>query len=113
MEIRTAVRTELGITISAGIAPNKFLAKIASAWQKPDGLTVVAPERVEPFLKGLSVEAMWGVGPVTAEKLRQRGVRTVGEVASLGCDTLVAMLGAGVRRVRLRHDRQTRHPEYR
>jgi DNA polymerase-4 len=56
------------------VAPNKFLAKIASGWQKPDGLTVVAPERVEGFLHGLPVDALWGVGPVTARKLRARGI---------------------------------------
>lgn len=63
-----------GLTASAGVAPNKFLAKIASGWQKPDGLTVIAPERVEHFLQGLPVDALWGVGPVTARKLRERGV---------------------------------------
>jgi DNA polymerase-4 len=59
-----------GLTASAGVAPNKFLAKIASGWKKPDGLTVVAPERVEAFLQKLPVEALWGVGPVTAARLR-------------------------------------------
>jgi DNA polymerase-4 len=56
------------------VAPNKFLAKIASGWEKPDGLTVIAPERVESFLHRLPVEALWGVGPVTAKKLRAIGV---------------------------------------
>jgi DNA polymerase-4 len=59
---------------SAGVAPNKFLAKIASGWKKPDGLTVIAPERVESFLQKLPVEALWGVGPVTAKKLHAIGV---------------------------------------
>jgi DNA polymerase-4 len=63
-----------GLTASAGVAPNKFLAKIASGWQKPDGLTVIAPERVELFLQGLPVDALWGVGPVTAARLRERGI---------------------------------------
>jgi DNA polymerase-4 len=58
------------LTASAGVAPNKFLAKIASGWRKPDGLTVVAPERVEAFLQKLPVDALWGVGPVTAARLR-------------------------------------------
>ena len=56
------------LTASAGVAPNKFLAKIASGWKKPDGLTVIAPERVEPFLQKLPVDALWGVGPVTAAR---------------------------------------------
>jgi DNA polymerase-4 len=62
------------------VAPNKFLAKIASGWQKPDGLTVIAPERVEVFLQGLPVDALWGVGPVTARKLRERGIEKLVDV---------------------------------
>ena len=84
MQVARRLKTEIqrltGLTASAGVAPNKFLAKIASAWQKPDGLTVIAPERVETFLQGLSVDAMWGVGPVTARKLRARGIETVMQV---------------------------------
>jgi DNA polymerase-4 len=78
--LKTEIRARTGLTASAGVAPNKFLAKIASAWQKPDGLTVIAPERVESFLQGLSVDAMWGVGPVTARKLRSRGIETLMQV---------------------------------
>jgi DNA polymerase-4 len=63
--IKAGIREATGLTASAGVAPNKFLAKIASGWQKPDGLTVIAPARVETFLRGLDVEALWGVGPVT------------------------------------------------
>jgi DNA polymerase IV len=69
-----------GLTSSAGVAPNKFLAKIASGWRKPDGLTVIAPERVERFLQELPVEALWGVGPVTAKKLRALGIRRLVDV---------------------------------
>ena len=65
----SASGTTTGLTASAGVAPNKFLAKIASGWKKPDGLTVIAPDRVEPFLQQLPVDALWGVGPVTARKL--------------------------------------------
>lgn len=72
--LKGEIRAATGLTASAGVAPNKFLAKIASGWQKPDGLTVIAPERVETFLKGLPVDALWGVGPVTAKKLRARGI---------------------------------------
>ncbi|MGQ0545854.1 MAG: DNA polymerase IV, partial [Betaproteobacteria bacterium] len=71
-----------GLTASAGVAPNKFLAKIASGWRKPDGLTVIAPERVEAFLQELPVEALWGVGPVTAKKLRGIGINKLVEVRS-------------------------------
>jgi DNA polymerase-4 len=72
--LKARIREELSLTASAGVAPNKFLAKIASGWAKPDGLTVIAPERVERFLAKLPVEALWGVGPVTAKKLRAIGI---------------------------------------
>jgi DNA polymerase-4 len=72
--LKERIRADTGLTASAGVAPNKFLAKIASGWKKPDGLTVISPERVEPFLQRLPVDALWGVGPVTARKLRARGI---------------------------------------
>jgi DNA polymerase IV len=78
--IKAAIREQTGLTASAGVAPNKFLAKIASGWQKPDGLTVIAPERVEHFLQGLPVDALWGVGPVTARKLRAHGIEKLVDV---------------------------------
>jgi hypothetical protein len=62
------------------VAPNKFLAKIASGWRKPDGLTVIPPERVEAFLAELPVDALWGVGPVTARKLRSVGIERLLDV---------------------------------
>jgi DNA polymerase-4 len=74
LRLKAAIREATGLTASAGVAPNKFLAKIASAWRKPDGLTVIAPERVELFLQKLPVDALWGVGPVTAARLRERGI---------------------------------------
>ena len=78
--IKTEIRHTTGLTASAGVAPNKFLAKIASAWKKPDGLTVIAPERVEHFLQRLTVDALWGVGPVTASRLRERGIEKLLDV---------------------------------
>ena len=72
--LKAAIRDELQLTASAGVAPNKFLAKIASGWKKPDGLTVIAPPRMEAFLQQLPVDALWGVGPVTARKLRGLGI---------------------------------------
>jgi len=80
--LKALIYEETRLTASAGVAPNKFLAKIASGWRKPDGLTVVAPGRVEAFLQALPVEALWGVGPVTAKKLRQIGVNRLIEVRS-------------------------------
>src|SRR6185369_8567374 len=81
--LKNEIRAATGLTASAGVAPNKFLAKIASGWQKPDGLTIVAPERVEHFLQGLPVDALWGVGPVTARKLRAHGIDKLVDVRAI------------------------------
>ena len=72
--IKARIREETRLTASAGVAPNKFLAKIASGWKKPDGLTVISPDRIESFLQQQPVDALWGVGPVTAGKLRAKGI---------------------------------------
>jgi DNA polymerase-4 len=80
--LKNKIYEDTGLTASAGVAPNKFLAKIASGWRKPDGLTVIAPERVERFLQKLPVEALWGVGPVTAKKLHRIGVTRLVDVRS-------------------------------
>src|SRR5438477_12189535 len=91
--LRRRVREEAGLPITVGVARTKFLAKVASAVAKPDGLMVVAPDRELAFLHPLPVERLWGVGRVTAEKLHQRGITTVGQVAGLAEGELVAMLG--------------------
>ncbi|PRB56451.1 DNA polymerase IV [Microbacterium sp. MYb45] len=91
--LRERVRTEAGLAISVGVARTKFLAKVASAVIKPDGLLVVEPEREEEFLLPLPVERLWGVGAVTAEKLHRYGIRTVGELAELEAATAERMLG--------------------
>jgi DNA polymerase-4 len=78
--LKEMIRSDTGLTASAGVAPNKFLAKIASGWQKPDGLTVIAPGRVESFLQKLPIDALWGVGPVTARKLRAHGIERLTDV---------------------------------
>lgn len=78
--LKQRIREETRLTASAGVAPNKFLAKIASGWRKPDGLTVISPSRVEAFLQQLPVDALWGVGPVTAGKLRKIGIQRLVEV---------------------------------
>src|SRR4029079_10169256 len=92
--IKQAIRDETALTASAGVAPNKFLAKIASGWQKPDGLTVVAPERVESFLQKLPVEALWGVGPVTAKKLRAIGIERLVDVRTAAPALLAQAVGS-------------------
>ena len=78
--LKQQIVEETGLTASAGVAPNKFLAKIASGYRKPDGLTVISPERVESFLQELPVEALWGVGPVTARKLRGLGIERLVQI---------------------------------
>ena len=92
--LKSEIVTLTGLTASAGVAPNKFLAKIASGWQKPDGLTVIAPERVEHFIHGLPVDALWGVGPVTARKLRERGIRKLVDVRAADAALLRETVGS-------------------
>ena len=93
--LRRRVREQVGLPITVGIARTKFLAKVASAVAKPDGLLRVAPQAELDFLHPLPVESLWGVGDKTAAKLHERGVETVGEVARLGEAALVEMLGKG------------------
>jgi DNA polymerase-4 len=92
--IKTLIKESIGLTASAGVAPNKFLAKIASAWRKPDGLTVIAPERVESFLQKLPVDALWGVGPVTAKRLRDRGITRLVDVRTVDAAILREAVGS-------------------
>jgi DNA polymerase-4 len=92
--IKSQIFETLALTASAGVAPNKFLAKIASGWEKPDGLTVIAPERVESFLHKLPVEALWGVGPVTARKLRAIGVTQLVEIRAVDFALLEQTVGS-------------------
>src|SRR5881628_925838 len=91
--LKAAIRETTGLTASAGVAPNKFLAKIASGWRKPDGLTVVAPERIESFLQQLPVDALWGVGPVTAGRLRARGIERLVDVRTADPEVLRDAVG--------------------
>ena len=82
------------LTVSAGVAPNKFLAKIASDWDKPDGLTVIPTQQVEAFLQKLPVEALWGVGPVTAKSLRAAGIVRLVDVRKVDPQTLRNAVGS-------------------
>src|SRR5256712_5770105 len=92
--LKERIRADIGLTASAGVAPNKFLAKIASGWKKPDGLTVISPDRVEPFLQQLPVDALWGVGPVTAQKLRARGIERLVDVRAAELQALRDTVGS-------------------
>src|SRR4051794_9790575 len=91
--VRREVREQVGLPITVGVARTKFLAKVASGVAKPDGLLVVPPGQELAFLHPLPVERLWGVGPVTSTKLRERGLATVGQVALLPEDLLVSILG--------------------
>lgn len=108
--LRAAVRKEVGLSISAGLASTKFLAKIASAQAKPDGLLAISPEREREFLAPLPIEAVWGVGRVTSGKLRGIGITTVGELAETDPTMLARVTGrsAAERLVALANNRDPR-----
>jgi DNA polymerase-4 len=92
--VKERIKADTGLTASAGVAPNKFLAKIASGWKKPDGLTVIRPDLVEPFLQRLPVDALWGVGPVTAKKLRAKGIERLVDVRAADLELLRGAVGS-------------------
>src|SRR5205814_8010212 len=110
IRLRRAVLEHVGLPVTVGVARTKFLAKVASGVAKPDGLLVVPPGDELGFLHPLPVERLWGVGPVTAHRLHERGITTVGEVAKLAQPTLVSMLGpaSGRQLHALAHNRDPR-----
>jgi DNA polymerase-4 len=97
--IRGQIREELNLTASAGVAPNKFLAKLASDWRKPDGLFVIQPEDVDAFLLPLAVGRLPGVGKVTGEKLAKLRIKTVGDLRTFGLYVLEDRFGRYGRRL--------------
>jgi DNA polymerase-4 len=92
-ELRARIRESVGITVSAGVAPNKFLAKIASEWRKPDGLFVIAPAQVDAFVAALPVSRLHGVGPATAKRLEQLNIHTCADLRQLETLQLVRWFG--------------------
>jgi len=94
--VRSRVREEVGLVVSAGVATTKFLAKLASDLAKPDGLLAVAPGTEREFLAPLPVSRLWGVGPATLRRLDHMSVRTIGELAALPESALTAALGASL-----------------
>ncbi len=110
VRLRREVLERVGLPITVGVARTKFLAKVASGVAKPDGLLVVPPDGELDFLHPLQVERLWGVGPVTAQKLHDRGIDTVGHVARLPEAALVSMLGraSGHQLHALSHNRDPR-----
>src|SRR5687767_5296653 len=110
LRLRRNVRERVGLPITVGVARTKFLAKVASGVAKPDGLLVVPPDGELAFLHPLPVERLWGVGRVTAGKLHERGIATVGDVAQLAEGVLVSLVGraAGRHLHALAHNRDPR-----
>jgi DNA polymerase-4 len=92
-EIRQRIFAETRLTASAGIAPNKMLAKIASDWRKPNGQFAVTPEQIDTFVRDLPVRKIWGVGPKSAAKFEQQGIRTCGDLQKLDLPELVRRHG--------------------
>jgi DNA polymerase-4 len=92
-EIKMKIKQETGLTCSIGIAPNKLLAKIASDMQKPDGLTIITESDIETRIWPLPVRKLWGVGPKTEAHLREMGVETIGDLATLPMDRLIEEFG--------------------
>ncbi len=92
-EIRQNIFETTKITASAGIAPNKMLAKIASDWRKPDGQFAVTPEQVESFMRDLPVRKIWGVGPKSAQRLEKRSIHTCGQLQNLSRTELFSLFG--------------------
>ncbi|MGH8723733.1 MAG: DNA polymerase IV [Burkholderiales bacterium] len=93
-KLKQQILEQTRLTASAGVAPNKFLAKIASGYRKPDGLTVIPPDRVESFLQELPVDALWGVGPVTAGKLRAAGIERLVQIRATPVELLRQTVGS-------------------
>ncbi len=93
-QIRFQINQEVGISVSAGVAPVKFLAKIASDWRKPNGIFVISPENVKHFMPELPVDKLPGVGKVTNKKLARHGIYTCGDLQGCGLDQLVRLFGA-------------------
>ena len=93
MEVKRRIRQATGLTASAGIAPNKFLAKIASDYKKPDGLVEVKPEEVQVFLRDLPISKLWGVGKSTEEVLKGMGILKVGQLAVFPAEKIERKLG--------------------
>jgi DNA polymerase-4 len=110
--IRSSILRKTGLTASAGVSVNKFLAKLASDIDKPDGLTVIRPEEARAFLASLPVRKLWGVGPASAERLQEKGFQTIGDIAAHTADEIEAILGKNGRRLwEFAHGRDKRRVE--
>ncbi len=112
IHIKRLIRSRTGLSSSAGVAPNKFLAKIASDLQKPDGLVIIPPDRVQAFIEKLPVEKLWGVGPVTAKKLESFGILTAKDIRRFSLSEMERLMGSfGAFLFELAHGRDDRPVE--
>jgi DNA polymerase-4 len=93
IHIKRRIREEIGLTASAGVGPNKLVAKVASDLKKPDGLVIIPPSEVSAFIAALSVEQLWSVGPATARKLRTMGLHTAADIRRIDARELERTLG--------------------
>jgi DNA polymerase IV len=108
-KIKLAVRTETGLTASVGVAPNKFLAKLASDLEKPDGLVIIRPEDIDTLLPPLPITRLWGVGPKSAEEFAKVGIKTIGDLRNLPSDFILQRFGSfGEHCLNLAHGRDDR-----
>ena len=94
-DLKSAIKTRTGLTVSVGLAPNKFLAKLASDLEKPDGLTIIEPDRIHEVLDPLGIRKLWGVGPAAAKRLEKLNIRTIGELRKASPKMICAQLGQG------------------
>ena len=101
--IKARIKNELDLTASIGIAPNKLLAKMASDMQKPDGLTVIKPEEISKVLENMPASRLWGIGPKTEARLKQLGVRTIGQLARTPVEQLIEVFGEAFGRAMHEH----------
>lgn len=92
-QLKQDIKKTTGLTASAGVGPNKFVAKVASDYRKPDGLTVVPPDQVTEFLHPLSIKRVWGIGPVTAHRLNELGIHTIADLHAQSLERLVELFG--------------------
>ena len=107
--LRQDVRRELGITVSAGVAPNKFLAKVASDWRKPDGLFVIPPDQVDAFVAALPVKKISGVGRVTAERMAGLNLHTCGDLQGMSLNAWLRELDGLLEKLKARFAKLDQH----
>src|SRR5262249_21660756 len=108
-EIRSQIEKELNLTASAGVAPNKFLAKVASDWKKPNGLFVIKPDQIDDFVRDLKVEKIFGVGKVTAKRMHELNLRTCADIQKVPLWQLTKWFGSRAQHLHdLSHGRDDR-----